>query len=206
LFDPLAPSRVEVGPEPPLGGCTRRHLDHTISAEEPELVGHFIYPPDATTYQAFLTAATSILAEAESRKDLLVKHGLAEEMLSGLRLALEQFQTAVDQRDAGRLAHVGASADLVAVSEQAVQVVKVMNGLVRVRVANQPDRLADVGERQQHHRSPAPGGRHPDHARWRGEAGRMKGFVRWLCPFTRTGRFTSLAHSPLAVPGNWFRG
>ncbi|HEX2282955.1 MAG TPA: hypothetical protein VHG52_14450, partial [Thermomicrobiales bacterium] len=55
------------------------HLDHlaevarTASAEEPEILQKFVFPPDATTYQAFQTAAAGIAAEAESRKDLLVK-------------------------------------------------------------------------------------------------------------------------------------
>jgi uncharacterized protein (UPF0210 family) len=124
------------------------YLDHILtvaqsaSVEERELAQRFTYPHDATTYQAFFTAATSILAEAESRKDLLMKHGLAEEVLSGFRVALDQFQTVVEQGDAGRLAHVGASADLRTVSEQAAQVVKVMNGLVRILYANQSEPLA----------------------------------------------------------------
>jgi hypothetical protein len=126
----------------------RTYLDHILtvaesaSAKEQGLAQHFTYPPDATTYQAFFTVATSILAEAESRKELLVKHGLAEEVLSGFQVALDQFQTAVEQGDAGRLTHVGASADLLTVSEQGVQVVKVMNGLVRVLYANQSEPLA----------------------------------------------------------------
>ena len=125
----------------------RTHLDHLLSVaqvasvEEPELMKKFLYPKDATTYEAFQTAATSLLAEAESRKELLFKHGLAEEMLSGLRVALEQFQSVVEQGNAGRLAQVGASADLVAVADEAVQVVKVMTGVVRVRFASQPELL-----------------------------------------------------------------
>lgn len=126
----------------------RTHLDHLAhvaqiaSVEEPELIKKFLYRPGSTTYQAFQTAANSIAAEAQSRKDLLIKHGLADEVLSGLQVALDQFQTAVEQGDAGRLSHVGASAELVAVAEEAAQVVKVMNGLIRVRFANQPELLA----------------------------------------------------------------
>src|SRR5215218_1415771 len=124
------------------------HLDHLAnvaeiaSVEEPELLQKFVFPSDATTYQAFQTAASGIAAEAESRKDLLVKHGLSEDVLTGLKTSLDQFETAVEQGVAGRLAHVGASAELVVVSEQVVQVVKVMNGLIRLRFGNQPEILA----------------------------------------------------------------
>jgi hypothetical protein len=126
----------------------RAHLDHlanvaeVASVEEPELAKKFLFPADATTYQAFQTAASGIAAEAESRKDLLIKHGMSEEVLSGLHVALDQFEAAFEQGNAGRLAHVGASAELVTVAEQAVQVVKVMNGLIRLRFANQSELLA----------------------------------------------------------------
>ena len=126
----------------------RAHLDHlasvarVASVEEPEILQKFLFPSDATTYQAFQTAASGIAAEAESRKDLLLKHGLSEEVLNGLELTLEQFQTAVEQGAAGRLAHVGATAELEVVSEQVVQIVKVMNGLIRIRFGNQPETMA----------------------------------------------------------------
>ena len=126
----------------------KAHLDHLTSVaeiaavEQPELVQKLVFPSDATTYLAFQTAANGLAAEAESRKELLMKHGLSEEVLSGLRVALDQFEGAVEQGAAGRLARVGASAELVAVAEEVVQVVKVMNGLIRLRFANQPELLA----------------------------------------------------------------
>ena len=124
------------------------HLDHLenvariASVEEPELLQKFAFPSDATTYQAFQTAAAGIAAEAESRKELLLKHGLSEDVLSGLKVALDEFQTAVEQGAAGRLARVGATAELNAVSDQVVQTVKMMKGMVRIRFGNQPEILA----------------------------------------------------------------
>ena len=78
-------------------------------------------------------------AEAESRKDLLIKHGLSEEVLSSLKVALDEFQSVVEQGSAGRLAHVGAHAELDAIADEVFQIVKVMNGLNRIRFAQQPD-------------------------------------------------------------------
>src|SRR6478735_12794094 len=60
------------------------HLNHIVSVaevasvEEPDLVEKFKLPGRVTTYSAFRTAARGILAEAESRKELLVNHGLSE--------------------------------------------------------------------------------------------------------------------------------
>jgi hypothetical protein len=126
----------------------RTHLHHLISVaevasvEEPELAQVFLLPHDATTYRGFQTAASGLAAEAQSRKAILLKHGLAEEVLTGLEVALDQFETVLEQGAAGRLQHVGATADLDRVAEEVVQIVKVMTGLIRVRFATQPELLS----------------------------------------------------------------
>jgi hypothetical protein len=126
----------------------RAHLDHLASVaqvaavEDPDVVQKLDFPADATTYLAFRAAASGMAAEAESRKELLLKHGLSEDVLSGLKTSLDQFETAVEQGAAGRLARVGATAELVTVADEVVQVVKVMNGLVRLKFANQTEVLA----------------------------------------------------------------
>ena len=126
----------------------KAHLDHLSSVaqiaavEDPEVLQKFVFPPDATTYLAFRAAASAMAAEAESRKELLLRHGLSEEVLTGLKVSLDQFETAVEQGAAGRQSRVGATAELVTVAEEVVQVVKVMNGMVRITFANQTELLA----------------------------------------------------------------
>jgi hypothetical protein len=125
------------------------HLHHlssvaeVASVDEPELARKFVFPRDTFTYRGFQTAASGLAAEAENRKDLLLKHGLAEEVLTGLQVALDQFETAVEQGNAGRLTHIGATSELDTVGEEVVQIVKVMTGLIRVRFASQPERLVE---------------------------------------------------------------
>lgn len=126
----------------------RTHLHHlasvaeVASVDEPELARKFVIPRDTNTYRGFQTAASGMAAEAQSRKDLLLKHGLAEEVLTGLEVALDQFETVVEQGAAGRLGHVGATAELETVAEEVGQVVKVMSGLIRIRFAGKPELLA----------------------------------------------------------------
>jgi hypothetical protein len=128
---------------------TRTHLHHLASVaemasvEEPELARKFVIPHDATTYRGFQTAASGLAAEAQSRKELLLKHGLAEEVLTGLDVALDQFETALEQGAAGRLTHIGATSQLDMVADEVVQIVKVMTGLIRVRFASQPDLVVE---------------------------------------------------------------
>jgi hypothetical protein len=127
----------------------RTHLHHLTSVaqvasiEEPELARKFVIARRTFTYRGFQTAATGLAAEAESRKELLMKHGLAEEVLTGLQVALDQFETAVEQGAAGRLTHVGATAELDTVGEEVVQIVKVMTGLIHVRFADQPELVVE---------------------------------------------------------------
>ena len=147
--DGRAEVRVATGRKRELRRLIKRaHLDHLTSVaelasvEEPELIQKFVFPADATSYLAFRAAASSMAAEAESRKEFLMKHGLSEDVLTGLKTSLDQFETALEQGAAGRLSQVGATAELVTVAEEVVQIVKVMNGLVRLRFANQPELLA----------------------------------------------------------------
>jgi hypothetical protein len=154
------------------------HLDHLVNVariaavEDSEVLQKFALPVDATSYLAFQAAANGMAAEAESRKDLLMKHGLSEEVLTGLKTILGEFQSAVDQSSGGRLAHVGASADLLAVADEIVRVVRMMNGVVRIAFAHQPDILAawesassvfatPRAEKPEPEETPVPGGTPP---------------------------------------------
>src|SRR4051794_27110994 len=92
----------------------RTHLHHlrsvsdVASVDEPDLAQKFTFPHQPNTYRGFQTAASGMLAEAGSRKELLLKPGLAEEVLTGLEVALDQFEVAAEQGAAGRLSHVTA--------------------------------------------------------------------------------------------------
>jgi hypothetical protein len=126
----------------------RDHLDHLASVaqvasrEVPELAQLFTLPRIANPYLAFRTAARGLAAEAESRKELLVKNGLSDTVLTGLAQALDEFDAAVDQGAEGRAAHVGASAELDTLANEIVQVVNVMGGTNRVHFIGNRDLLA----------------------------------------------------------------
>lgn len=127
----------------------RSHINHlarvaeVAAKEAPDLSPQkFVLRREANPYLAFRTAARGMAAEAESRKELLVKHGLTDTVLGALVKALDEFDAAVEQGAQGRRAHVGASADLDAVADEVVQVVKVMDGLNRYRFEKDPERLA----------------------------------------------------------------
>jgi hypothetical protein len=104
------------------------------SAEAPELAQKFTLPT-TQSYGAFRAAARGIEAEAQSQKELLVKHGLSETGLQAFTQSLNEFDAMVKQGSESRIAHVGASFELNEVANEVVQVVKVMNGLNHFRFA-----------------------------------------------------------------------
>lgn len=110
--------------------------------EAPELGRKFVFRPENQTYLAFRTVARAMAAEAETRKELLVKFGLADTVFESLTQSLEQFDAAVEEGTQGRRAHVGASAELNALADEVVQVVKVLDGLNRFRFAKDAESLA----------------------------------------------------------------
>ena len=81
-------------------------------------------------------------AEAEAHKDLLIRHGMSAALLADLTVALDQYDAAVNQTNAGRRAHVGAKADLDAVMEENMLQVQLMDGLNLYRYKDDPEHLA----------------------------------------------------------------
>jgi hypothetical protein len=127
----------------------RAHLRHLMrvgesaAPEAPDLAEKLIVTRAAmSSYLAFQTMAHSMAAEAQSRKELLVKHGLTDTVLDSLTRALEQFDEALAQGTEGRRAHVGASAELDTVADEIVHVVQLMDGLNRYRFENDSESLA----------------------------------------------------------------
>jgi hypothetical protein len=126
---------------------SRAHLKHvaTVAAmARPELAEppqKYVLDPEANSYLAFRTAARSIQAEAESRKEILVKHGLVESVLDDLGQALDQFDAALEQGAEGRRTHVAASAELDEVADELVQIVNALDAVNRFRFANVPELL-----------------------------------------------------------------
>lgn len=117
------------------------HVAHTARFDAPDLAKRFRLPPENQSYQSFRLAARVIAKEAQEQKDLLIRHGLAEPMLTGLAEALDQFDAAMEQGAVGRRDHAGARAELDAVLEDVVAVVAVIGDFNRFRFRDDSDTL-----------------------------------------------------------------
>jgi hypothetical protein len=117
----------------------RAQLRHIVQVAElaagevPEVLQKFVLPREQTPYLEFQAAAQVVLAEALNQKELLVKHGLAETLLADLVKNVELFDKAVGQATDSRRTHVIASAELDAIGDEIVHLVKVMDTLNRSR-------------------------------------------------------------------------
>ena len=112
-------------------------------SEVPEVAQKFVLIREAIPYLAFRTAARGMSAEAQNQKELLVRHGLLESVLQNLAQSLDQFDQVVEQGSSARRTHVGASAELDALTEELIQIVRLMDGSNRYRFSNTPESLAE---------------------------------------------------------------
>ena len=124
------------------------HLAHIAEVaksarrEAPEVPLNFMFRPGMGTHAAFQTTARGFLTEAETHRELLVRHGLVESVLTELRQSLDQFDAAMVSGAEARAAHVRASAELRRLADEVVQGVRVLDGFNRVRFRESPEVLA----------------------------------------------------------------
>ena len=123
-----------------------RHLARVakIAAKDtPELAGKLVLKSQGRTYRSFRAVAGSMVAEAQTQKELLVKHGLADTVLDSLVQSLDQFDKAVTEGTDALRTHVSASAELDVLGDEVVDRVEVMDTLNRTRFAEDAATLAE---------------------------------------------------------------
>jgi hypothetical protein len=108
-----------------------------------ELDGKFVLKSEPRAYRSFRALAGSMVAEAQTEKELLVKFGLADSVLEGLVHSLEQFDRAVTEGTDALRTHVGARAELDVLGEEVFDIVQVMDAFNRDRFGNDPAVLAE---------------------------------------------------------------
>jgi len=100
--------------------------------ENAELAVQFQVPPSIASQHALVTMARGMLEKATLHKDVLVKGGMAAQLLDDLAERSGSSSRPSKRRwRAG--ASIGATADLEAVAAEIAEQVKVLDGLVRYR-------------------------------------------------------------------------
>jgi hypothetical protein len=104
-----------------------------LAASENTELGEQFRLPRVGPNKAFVTMARGMLEKATANKDLLVKRGMSEQLLTDIATGIGEFEQTLETTRAGRRDHVGASADLRAVMAEVSVQVKVLDGIVRYR-------------------------------------------------------------------------
>jgi hypothetical protein len=112
------------------------------AVEDPELAQKFDLPRMPARGLAFRAATRTMIELAEQRKELLSKYGLVDEVLQHARKSIDELDALVEHSAEGRRVHIGASASLELVADEAVRLVRILDGFNRVRLGNDPNLLA----------------------------------------------------------------
>ena len=100
-----------------------------------------------------------MLEQGQAEQEVLIKHGLADKLLEDLAAAVDEFDGSVARANEARRGHVGAVAELQAVSDEVMQLVEMLDGLNRYRLAGNAELHRGVGERAERGGGGATGGR-----------------------------------------------
>lgn len=101
--------------------------------ENEQMATEFQMPPSNASHQAFITMARGMLEKATVHKELLLQRGMSGQLLDDLTKTLGEFEQTVEATLAARRGHIGATADLWAVTAEISEQVKLLDGLVRYR-------------------------------------------------------------------------
>jgi hypothetical protein len=133
--------------------AVRRKLHHELlrhlvtvaglaDVDKPGLAELFQLPNGNWSNEMFRAAARKMLEEGQAHGELLTKYGLAERLFEDLAAALTDFEASVTESNQGRREHVGARAELKAISDEVMRLVEMLDGLNRYRFSGNAELLA----------------------------------------------------------------
>ncbi len=116
-------------------------LARESAREEPDLSPGIARPGGSASNQAFLTSGRVAAATAATHRELLQRYGMPQTFPDDLGRMLGEFEAALNDEHAGQAAHVGAHADLEAVTAEVMQLVRQLDALNRFRFRNDAEAL-----------------------------------------------------------------
>jgi len=117
-------------------------VGRAAARDDHELGTAFRFRPGSKTFQSFRVAARGMQLEAQTQREVLVKHGLSESVLEQFGRMLDEFDAAVALGIEGRSKHMGATAQLRFLAVEIARAVRVMNGRNRQRFEENGQALA----------------------------------------------------------------
>jgi hypothetical protein len=116
-------------------------LSHVAAREKPDLAV-IARPRTKLSHLAYLTRARVMADTCATHRALLARYGMPDDLLTHLGVALDGFEQALQEKHAGRAAHVGARAELEAVMADIMVVVGRLDALNQYHFRNDAEALA----------------------------------------------------------------
>jgi hypothetical protein len=113
-----------------------------VAARENLVLATTFRVPYRASHMTFVTAVRNMLEKATAQKDLLLKQGMPPSLPEDLTAGLAEFERTLEASRAGRRDHVGARADLDAISVEVLDQVRVLDGLAKYRFADNAELMA----------------------------------------------------------------
>jgi hypothetical protein len=117
-------------------------LARSAASEEAELKTAIGRPGRRLNHQAFLTRARVAADTAATHQELLIRYGMDQNFIAELNAALDRFEKVLNEKHAGRAAHVGARAELGAVTAECMLIVQQLDALNRFHFRKDAESLA----------------------------------------------------------------
>jgi hypothetical protein len=124
------------------------HLVHLVAIAQgastrfPELAARFRLPKVNVSHKKYLAAVQDMAGEAAVHRDIFITAGMPETFLEDLNTAVAEYQAVVTERYASEQAHIGARADLKAVSDDLMALIIELDAINRYRFRDNPEILA----------------------------------------------------------------
>jgi hypothetical protein len=116
-------------------------LSHVAAREEPDLAV-IARPRTKLSHLAYLTKARVLANTCADHRALLTRYGMPDDLLTHLGAAFDGFEQALQEKHAGRTAHVGARAELEAVVADLMLVVGRLDAIHQYCFRNDAEALA----------------------------------------------------------------
>jgi hypothetical protein len=110
--------------------------------ENPGIAEKFQLPRSSTTNISFRAAAAKLLEEGRANQELLVKHGLSTTLLDDLEKGIQAFDASLAESDGSKQTHVAARAEMKALGDEIVRIVRILDGFNRYRFHHDPELIA----------------------------------------------------------------
>jgi hypothetical protein len=112
-----------------------------MAFETPGLENKFRMPRSASDH-ALLQAARAFAADAPPFKDEFLRHEMPNSFIEDLQPAIANLDHAMDGQNAGREAHISATASIEEMVERGLKAVRRLDVIIRNRFRNEPAQLA----------------------------------------------------------------